>query len=646
MVVSNAQTNGTPIPPSHTVDVESAVVRFAGDSGDGMQLAGTQFTNTSAILGNDIATLPDYPAEIRAPAGTVAGVSGFQINFSSKDIHTPGDVVNALIAMNPAALKAHIADVETGGIIIVNESEFTKGNLKKAGYPEGENPLEDPVINNKYKIFKIPITRLNKESLADSSLSSKNINRCKNMFALGIIFWLYARPLKTTIEYLDSYFNKKKKMPDVAIANINALKAGYYLGETAELFPVKYQVSKAQIKPGKYRKITGNEATAVGLVAASQLASLPLTYCTYPITPASDILHNLAALRNYNVKTFQAEDEIAGICAAIGVSFTGQIGVTGTSGPGLALKGEALGLAVITELPLVVINVQRGGPSTGLPTKTEQSDLFQAMYGRNGDCPLVVIAAQSPADCFHAAIEATRYAIKYRTPVILLTDGYIANGTEPWLIPDTKDLKKIEPNFAIPIDNFNPYVRDENLARPWAKPGTMNLQHRIGGLEKEDITGNVNYDADNHQKMTQIRAQKIQNVANEYQPLKINGKDSGKLLVVGWGGTYGTLKTATDNAIAAGQDVSSIHIRNINPLPKDLGDILKRFEKVLVPELNNGQLVNILRAKYLVDAKGYHKVAGKPFFISEITQAINAMLEEKWSEDNYSPPELQTLVNA
>ncbi len=641
MVVSNAQTNGN---TNNTIDIQSAVVRFAGDSGDGMQLAGTQFTTTSALLGNDIATLPDYPAEIRAPVGTVAGVSGFQINFSSTDIHTPGDAVDALIAMNPAALKAHIADVEHSGIIIVNESEFTKSNLKKAGYAEDENPLNDDALNAKYKIFKIPMTRLNKETLADSGLSTKHINRCKNMFALGLIFYLYDRPLQTTIDYLDNYFGKKKNLPDVAAANINSLKAGYYLGETAEIFPAKYQVHKAQIKPGKYRKITGNEATAVGLVAASKLADVPMTYCTYPITPASDILHNLASLRHYNVKTFQAEDEIAAICSAIGVSFAGKLGVTGTSGPGLALKGEALGLAVMTELPLVIVNVQRGGPSTGLPTKTEQSDLLQAIYGRNGDCPLVVIAAKSPADCFDAAIEATRYAVKYRTPVILLTDGYIANGTEPWLIPDADSFEKIDPRYALPTEDFKPYARDENLARAWAVPGTEKLQHRIGGLEKQELTGNVNYEPENHQQMTLIRAEKIAKVANEYPPLQINGKPSADLLVIGWGGTYGSIKTAVDRAIENGQSVSSIHLRHLNPLPLDLGDIIKRFDKVLIPELNNGQLLGIIRAQFLVDAKGYNKVAGKPFHISQINQAITAMLENKYEATQYSPPELNALL--
>jgi len=613
-------------------EVDSAVVRFAGDSGDGMQLAGTQFTDTSAILGNDVATLPDFPAEIRAPAGTVAGVSGFQINFAATDIHTPGDIVNALIAMNPAAFRAHIDDVEQGGIVVVNDSEFTKINLRKAGYQDSYNPLDDEKYIQKYKIYRVPITRLNQESLADSGMGAKDIGRCKNMFALGMIYWMYDRPMDTTIRYLENYFGKKKNLPQVAAANVSALKSGFYFGETAELFPVRYQVSKAPITPGKYRKITGNEAIALGLITASKLADISLIYCTYPITPASDILHNLAPMRHYGVKTFQAEDEIAAVCSAIGVSFAGQLGVTGTSGPGLALKSEALGLAVITELPLVVVNVQRGGPSTGLPTKTEQSDLLQAMFGRNGDCPLVVLAPKSPADCFDIAIEAVRIAFRYMIPVIIMSDGYLANGAEPWRIPDHRSFDKIQVNHPTDPETYEVYGRDENLARPWAVPGTPGLEHRIGGLEKQNITGNVSYDPDNHQEMTDLRRQKIDKVCEFLPPLEPHGSSGGDLLVLGWGGTYGSIVTAVENARQAGHSVSAAHLRYLNPLPKNLGEVLSRFKKVLIPELNNGQLRMLIRGKYLVDAKGLNKVQGKPFLIEEIEQAITLMLDGTWGD--------------
>jgi len=617
----------------------SAVVRFAGDSGDGMQLAGTQLTDTSAILGNDVATLPDYPAEIRAPAGTVAGVSGFQINFAAEQIFTPGDQVNALIAMNPAAFKAHIHDVEPGGIVIVDETEFSKTNLKKAGYAVGYNPIEDPAIDQQYKVYKVPITRLNSEALKDSGLSPKDTNRCKNMYALGLVYWLFDRPLDTTIRHLNETFKVKKNKPEVADANIAALKAGYFFGETAEMFPVRYTVPRAAIKPGKYRKVTGNEALAMGLITAAKLAGKSLHYCTYPITPASDILHYLAPAKNFGVKTFQAEDEIAAVCAAIGVGFAGQLGVTGTSGPGLALKGEALGLAVMTELPLVVIDVQRGGPSTGLPTKTEQSDLWQAMLGRNGDCPAVVLAPKSPADCFNAAIEACRIALTRMIPVVLLTDGYIANGSEPWRVPSEADFEPIVvKHAAAPASNgeeptaFKPYTRDANLTRPWAIPGTPGTEHRIGGLEKANNTGSVSYDPHNHQLMTRIRAEKVERVVNMVPDIVVNGDETGDLLLLGWGGPFGSITTAVNNARAKGLKVASAHLRYLSPMPKNLGAVLKRYKKVLIPELNNGQLRLIIRGKFLVDARGLNKIQGKPFLVEEIDQAIELMLSGAWGD--------------
>ena len=622
----------------------SAVIRFAGDSGDGMQLAGTQFTDTSAMVGNDIATLPDFPAEIRAPAGTVPGVSGFQINFANTEIFTPGDQVNALIAMNPAAFKAHIADVEHGGIVIVNEDEFNKVNLRKANYPAGYSPLDDEQFQQNYKLYKVPITRLNEEALVDTGMGAKDIGRCKNMFALGLVYWLYDRPLDTTVNYLQRYFGTKKNLPQVAEANINALKAGYFFGETAELFPVRYQIPKATIAPGRYRKITGNEALAMGLITASNLATKSLIYCSYPITPASTILHALANMRHFGVKTFQAEDEIAAVCAAIGASFAGQIGVCGTSGPGVALKSEAIGLAVMTELPLVVVDVQRGGPSTGLPTKTEQSDLLQAAFGRNGDCPVVILAPQSPGDCFDIAIEATRIALKHMVPVLILTDGYLANGSEPWRIPSPDDFEPIEVIHAQaepasadaagddPRPEFEPYARDENLARPWAIPGTPGLEHRLGGLEKAHRTGSVSYDPDNHQQMTIARQAKVDKVAESISPIEPHGDASGELLVLGWGGTWGSILTAVDQARHAGKNVSAVHLRHLNPMPANLGDVLRRFNKVLIPELNTGQLRLLIRGKYLVDARGLNKIQGKPFLVDEISQAIDLMLDDRWGD--------------
>lgn len=615
------------------IRLKSATVRFAGDSGDGMQLAGMQFTDTSAIFGNDIATLPDYPAEIRAPAGTVAGVSGFQINFSSEEIFTPGDQVNALIAMNPAALKANISAVEDGGVVIVNESEFEKTNLRKAGYPEGYNPLDDPKIKERYRIIPVPISRLTQESLATSGLGAKDVDRCKNMYALGLIYWYYDRPLETTIKYLTDYFEKKKNLPEVAKANILALRGGYNLGETAEIFPIRYQIERATISPGRYRRITGNEALAMGLVTASKLSGRQLVYCSYPITPASDILHTLAALKNYRVKTFQAEDEIAAVCSAIGASYAGQLGVTGTSGPGLALKGEGIGLAVMTELPLVIVDVQRGGPSTGLPTKTEQADLLQAVWGRNSECPAVVLAASSPSDCFTMAIEAVRIAFESMVPVLLLSDGYIGNGAEPWLIPDPKSLAPI--NVTTPSDpsTYKPYDRNDNLARPWAFPGMQGYEHRVGGLEKQNITGNVNYEPANHQLMINIRQEKVDRIADRIPALEVHGPKTGDVLVLGWGGTFGSILTATMNQIKKGRAVACANLRYMNPLPKNLGQILRNYKQVLVPELNLGQLRTMVRAKYLVDARGLNKVQGQPFLIEEIEQAIDLMVGGRWPQD-------------
>jgi len=616
--------------------LQSAVVFFAGDSGDGMQLVGTQFTDTSAIFGNDVATFPDFPAEIRAPQGTVPGVSGFQVHFSSNDIHTPGDEVDALVAMNPAAFKAHIDDVKAGGIVIVNEDEFEKVNLRKAGYPEGYTPLDDEKYLRKYKIQRVPISRANEAALKDSGLGNKEIGRCKNMYCLGLIFWLYDRSLDVTINYLNTYFGEKKKMPAVAEANIRALKAGYFFGETAEIFSEHYKIDPAHVAPGTYTKITGNEALAMGLVAASTLSDKTLVYGSYPITPASSILEYLAGMRHFGVKTVQAEDEIAAVCVSIGAAFAGQLAVTGTSGPGICLKSEAINLAIVTELPLVIVNVQRGGPSTGLPTKTEQSDLLQVMFGRNGDSPLVIIAPRSPSDCFDAAIEACRIAMQHMVPVILLTDGYLANGAEPWRIPDAANYKKFTIKHATDPATYQPYARDENFARPWAVPGTPDLMHRLGGLEKADITGGVNYDPSNHQRMTDLRHAKVAKIADDIAPLEIRGDPTGDLLLLGWGGTYGSIISAVDRARAKGLRVSSAHLRYLNPMPRNLGQVLAGFKKVLIPELNMGQLRLLIRAKFLVDARGLNKVQGKPFLVEELEDAINLMLSDKWPKDRES----------
>ncbi len=603
-------------------EVETVTIRFAGDSGDGMQLTGTQFTNTSAVVGNDISTLPDFPAEIRAPAGSLPGVSGFQLNFSSQDIKTPGDQPSVLVAMNPAALKVNLADLEDGGSIIVNTDGFTTENLKYANYTS--NPLEDSSLAG-YRVHKLPITTLNMSALKGNvELSRKEIDRCKNFFALGVLYWLYDRPMENTLNWIRTKFSKN---PELAKANEIALKTGYNFADTTEVFTTHYTIKKAKIAPGKYRKITGNEATAIGFVTASQLAGRPLFYGSYPITPASDILHELARHKSFGVKTFQAEDEIAAVCAAIGASFAGQIGLTGTSGPGVALKQEAIGLAVMTELPLVIINVQRGGPSTGLPTKTEQADLFQAVWGRNGECPAIVVAPATPAECFRMAIEAVRLAFKYMSPVFYLSDGYLANGAEPWAIPEINDLPRIDVKFASDPANFMPYARDpETLARPYAIPGTPGLEHRVGGIEKQHITGNVNYDPENHHLMVRLRQEKIDRAANDVPLVEIFGEPTGKVLVLGWGSTYGSISSAVEKLQAEGKSVSAAHLRHLNPFPKNLGEVLAGFETVIVPEMNLGQLCTMVRARYLVDAVPFSKVKGRPFQIREIVRKVEEYL--------------------
>ena len=604
-------------------EVETVTIRFAGDSGDGMQLTGTQFTNTSAIVGNDISTLPDFPAEIRAPAGSLPGVSGFQLNFSSRDIRTPGDQPNVLVAMNPAALKVNLPDLEEGGTLLINTDEFNKENLKKADYQS--NPLEDGTLKG-YRLHKLPITTVNIRALQEAGvqLSRKEMDRCKNFFALGILYWLYDRPMEPTLEWVQSRFKGK---PEVMRANEIALKTGYNFADTTEVFTTHYKVRKAVIAPGKYRKITGNEATAIGFVTAAELAGRPLFYGSYPITPASDILHELARHKNFGVKTFQAEDEIAAVCAAIGASFAGHVGLTGTSGPGVALKQEAIGLAVMTELPLVIVNVQRGGPSTGLPTKTEQADLFQAVWGRNGECPAIVIAPATPAECFSVAIEAVRLAYRYMTPVFYLSDGYLANGAEPWLVPEIDDLPKIEVEFATDPADFMPYARDEEtLARPYALPGTPGLEHRIGGIEKQHLTGNVNYDPENHHFMVLMRQAKVDRAAQDIPPVEVYGDPSGKVLVLGWGSTYGSITSAVEKLRAEGKSVSSAHLRHLNPFPANLGDVLRSFDRVIIPEMNLGQLCTMIRAKYLVDAVPFSKVKGRPFQIREIVKKVEEYL--------------------
>ncbi len=608
---------------THVIEeLESVTVRFAGDSGDGMQITGSQFTSTSAIIGNDISTLPDFPAEIRAPAGSLPGVSGYQLNFSSREIRTPGDEPNALIAMNPAALKVNLKELEAGGILVVNTDEFVAGNLKKAGYEK--NPLEDGSLSG-YRLFQIPITSNTLKALESLNLPHKQLERCKNFYALGLMYWLYDRPMEPTIKWIDEKFALKSV--EIAAANKLALKAGYNYADTTEVFTVHYRVGKAKIKPGKYRNITGNEATALGFVTASQLAERPLFYGSYPITPASDVLHELSKHKNFGVKTFQAEDEIAAIGAAIGASFAGHIGLTGTSGPGVALKSEAIGLAVMTELPLVIIDVQRGGPSTGLPTKTEQADLLQAMFGRNSESPVAIVAPATPADCFQMAVEAVRIATKFMVPTFFLSDGYLGNGSEPWEIPAVENLPKMKVNFRTETEGFFPYLRDEaTLARPWAIPGTPGLEHRIGGIEKQNITGNVSYDPDNHDFMCRLRAEKVNRIANDIPPLEVFGAPEGKVLVLGWGGTYGAITTAVEQLQAQGASVSSAHLRYLNPFPKNIGEVLSKFERVLIPELNLGQLAMLIRARFLIDAVSFAQVKGKPFKVSQLVEKIKELL--------------------
>lgn len=608
--------------PAEVVQREDVTVRFCGDSGDGMQLAGTQMTSTSAIFGNDVSTLPDFPAEIRAPAGSLAGVSGFQLSFGSHDLRTPGDQVHALVAMNPAALKTNLADLEMGGILIVNEDAFNVGNLTKAGYEV--NPLTDGSLHD-YQLFSVPMDKLTEEACKPTGLSGRAAGRCRNFTALGLVYWLFGRPMEPTLNWIEDKFGKKREVAD---ANIFSLKAGYFFGETAELFPARFVVEPAKIAPGRYRRISGNEAVALGLVAAAARAGKTLFYGSYPITPASDILHELAMHKNFDVRTFQAEDEIAAIAAVIGAAFAGAFAVTGTSGPGVALKGEAMGLAIMTELPIVIVDVQRGGPSTGLPTKTEQADYNQAVYGRNGESPLCVIAPCTPADCFDMAIEAFRIATEFMTPVILLSDGYLANGAEPWRIPSVDSLPKFDIRHPVASngDAFKPYARNENLVRPWALPGTPGLQHRIGGLEKKDITGEVCYEPANHEHMCQLRQQKIRNIAKTIPPVKTFGDESGDLLVVGWGSTHGAITSAVERCREKGMSVSSLHLRHLEPMAPNVGDVLKRFKRVLVPEMNLGQLVRRLRADFLVDAISLPKIQGKPFMISEIESKIESLL--------------------
>lgn len=598
------------------LQLKEVTIRFAGDSGDGMQLTGTQFSETTAWVGNDLNTLPDYPAEIRAPAGTIYGVSGFQLHFSSEDIHTPGDQPDVLVAMNPAALKKNLPEIKKGGMIIVNSDSFDIKNLNLAHYDS--NPLEDGSLEG-YQVYQVPISSLTANALEGVKLSPKEVARAKNFFALGLMYWLFNRPIDNTVKWIHEKFAKN---PEYVEGNEKALRAGYNYGEMTELFTARYTVEPAKLPKGTYRSISGNEATALGFLAASVKSGLPLFLGSYPITPASEIIQYLSTYKNFGVKTFQAEDEIAGITTALGASFAGNLAITSTSGPGLALKTEAIGLAVMTELPLVIIDVQRGGPSTGLPTKTEQADLLQAVCGRNGEAPVAVLAAATPSDCFNMAIEASRIAIKFMTPVILLTDGYIANGSEPWRIPHANELPDIPVKFRTEKEGFYPYLRDENLARPWAIPGTPQLEHRIGGLEKSDIYGNVSYDPDNHHKMVTLRAKKIKNIENDIPMLEVEGEQSGELLVVGWGGTYGAIKEAVNKARAQGYKVSQAHFRYLNPFPKNTEQVLKSFNKILVPEINLGQLARLIKSEFLIDVQQFNVVRGLPLRVADIVDQI------------------------
>jgi len=604
--------------------LEKVIIKFAGDSGDGMQLTGTQFTNTAALFGNDLSTFPDFPAEIRAPQGTIPGVSGFQLHFGSVNIFSPGDFCDVLVAMNAAALKANLRNLKKGGTIIVNTDGFDPKNLRIANYADNVSPLSDGSLES-YRVITIDVTKMTKATLADSGLGTKEIDRAKNMFVLGFLYWMYNRDMSFTVNFLEEKFSKK---PEILAANLKVLNAGYNFGETSETAATRFTINPAPMPAGTYRNIIGNQATAIGLIAASQKSGLDLFLGSYPITPASDILHELARHKNFGVKTFQAEDEIAAICSAIGASFGGKLGITTSSGPGIALKTEAMGLALMLELPLLIINVQRGGPSTGLPTKTEQSDLFQAVYGRNGEAPIPVLAAKSAADCFETVYEACRIALEYMTPVIFLSDGYIANGSEPWRFPNADQLKPIKIEFATELngDKFLPYKRNENLSRPWAIPGTKGLEHRIGGLEKQHETGNISYDPENHEFMVKMRAAKVEKVADSIPNQTIdNGTEKGKILVLGWGSTYGAIKGAVIEARAKGIDVSHAHLRHIVPFPKNLGALLKNYETVLIPEMNTGQLRSIIRDKFLVPAIGLNKIKGMPFATSEILAKIEEL---------------------
>ena len=611
--------------------LNDVVIKFAGDSGDGMQLTGSQFTNNTAMLGIDLATFPDFPAEIRAPIGTLPGVSGYQLRFSSDRVFTPGDACDVLVAMNAAALKTNLNGLKPGGRIIANEDGFDAKNLRLANYPEGVNPLTDDSLSN-YEVIRMDVTKMTREALKDITMGVKEKDRAKNMFVLGFLYWMYNRDMETTIGFIKEKFGKK---PEIFESNVKALQAGYNYGDTTETFTTRYSVAKAKMDPGTYRSIMGNQAVSFGLIAASQKSGLPLFLGSYPITPASDILHDLSKYQNFGIKTFQAEDEIAAITSAIGASYGGSLAVTTSSGPGIALKGEAMGLAVMLEIPLIIINIQRGGPSTGLPTKTEQSDLMQAYYGRNGECPMPIVSASTPSDCFSAVYEAARISVQHMTPVMFLSDGYIANGAEPWKFPAASDLPEIKTqfasqNFADVMDKdgkFQPYKRDDKLVRPWAIPGTPGLEHRVGGLEKADITGNISYEPENHQHMVKTRQAKVDMIANYIPDQKLDsGEERGKVLVLGWGSTYGAIKSACSELQKEGKAVSHAHLRYIRPFPKNLGEILKNFDTVLVPEINNGQLVRIIRDVYFVDAKPYNKIMGIPITKGELINEIKNLL--------------------
>ena len=605
--------------------LDRAVVRFAGDSGDGVQVTGEQFATEAAWAGADMVTLPNFPAEIRAPAGTLFGVSSYQLQFGSRRVYTPGDRLDCLVAMNPAALRVHLGDLKEGGLLIVNTASFEQKNLDRAGYTS--NPLDDRALEDRYRVHKMDVTRLTMDALEGLPLNVKEKERCKNFFSLGIVSWIYTRPIEPTLSWIARRFSKNAA---IAEANTRAIKAGYHFGETAEIFTECYGIEPAQMPPGLYRSITGNRALAWGILAAAQRTKLPVVYGAYPITPASDILHELSLHKRFGVRTFQAEDEIAAVGAVIGAAFGGAIGICASSGPGMALKAEGMNLAVMAELPIIVFDVQRAGPSTGLPTKTEQADLLMSLYGRNSESPVVVLAPMTPGDCFFIAYEAIRIALKYMVPVIVLSDGYLASGAEPWLIPDPKTLREIPVAFRTDPQGFFPYVRDEGtLARPWVRPGTPGLEHRIGGLEKQDVTGTVSYDADNHDLMVRLRAEKVRRVAQEIPPTTVNGPAAGDLLVVGWGSTYGTITAAVEELHEEGKAVASIHLRHLNPLPPDLGQILRQYERVLVPEINSGQLVRVLRAEYLVDAVGFNRVRGLPLPTQELRETIEQLLQDK-----------------